>query len=60
MLAWMRTFAACTPPIEPAPVAPPVSSTATGTLLAPGEEAELVELLTALILSSQANSQPQR
>ena len=60
MLAWMRTCAACTPTQEPAPVAPPVSGTPTGTLLAAGVEAELVELLTALILSSQVNHQPQR
>lgn len=61
MLAWMRTCAACTPPNDgsaparSAPVAPPVSSDPTGALLAPDVEAELVEVLTALILSSQAN-----
>lgn len=60
MLAWMRTCASCTPPEGPAPVAPPVSNAPTSTLLIPGVEAELVELLAALILNSQANYQPQR
>lgn len=60
MLVWMRTCASCTPPEGPTPVAPPVSKAPTGTLLIPGVEAELVELLAALILNSQANNQPQR
>jgi hypothetical protein len=36
----------------PAPVASPASSTSTGLLLAPEGEAELVQVLTTLILSS--------
>jgi hypothetical protein len=53
MLAWMRTCAACTSPGKlPAPVASPASSTSTGLLLAPEGEAELVQVLTTLILSS--------
>lgn len=58
MLAWMRTCAACTALGElPAPVAAPASSTSTGLLLAPEGEAELVQVLTTLILSSHVTKQ---
>jgi hypothetical protein len=64
MLAWMRTCMACAPHVEPArpallthsgvvPTQNGVVPTQDGAVLPPGVEAELIQVLTALILSRQ-------